>query len=71
MVLSCSPLDLTYSVMQSDVNSFCSDVVLNSFKKASRDEDNILDQEKQLCSIFIKMIFILYNIIRKCILTQQ
>ena len=30
--------------MQSDGNSFGGDVVLNSFNKASRDEDNILDQ---------------------------
>ena len=34
----------TYSVMQSDGNSFGGDVVLNSFNKASRDEGNILDQ---------------------------
>ena len=33
-----------YSVMQSDRNSSCGDVVLDSFNKASRDEDNILDQ---------------------------
>ena len=33
-----------YSVMQSDVNSLGGDVVLNSFNKASRYEDNILDQ---------------------------
>ena len=37
-------LKLDYSVMQSDGNSFCGDVVSDSFKKASRDEDNILDQ---------------------------
>ena len=30
--------------MQSDKNSFGGDVVLDSFKKASRDEDNILGQ---------------------------
>ena len=30
--------------MQSDGNSFYGDVVLNSFNKASRDKDNILDQ---------------------------
>ena len=30
--------------MQSDGNSFCGDVVLDSFNKASRDEDQILDQ---------------------------
>ena len=33
-----------YSVMQSDGNSFGGDVVLNSFNKASWDEENILDQ---------------------------
>ena len=31
--------------IQSDGNSFCGDVVLDSFNKASRDEDNILDQK--------------------------
>ena len=30
--------------MQSDWNSFCGDVVLDNFKKASRDENDILDQ---------------------------
>ena len=30
--------------MQSDGNSFLGDVVLDSFNKASRDEDSILDQ---------------------------
>ena len=33
-----------YSAMQSDRNNFCGDVVPDSFKKTSRDEDNILDQ---------------------------
>ena len=32
-----------YSVMQFDGNSFCGDVVLDSFNKSSRDEDIILD----------------------------
>ena len=31
--------------MQSDGNSFCRDVVLDNFNKASRDGDNILDQK--------------------------
>ena len=63
----------TYSVMQSDGHSFCGDVVLNSFNKASRDEDNILDQvwKSKYVRIYIIMILILYHIIRKCILTQQ
>ena len=34
-----------YSVIQSDGNSFCGDVVLDSFNKGFRDEDNILDQK--------------------------
>ena len=34
----------SYSVMQSDGNSFCGDVVSDSFDKASRDEDIIWDQ---------------------------
>ena len=33
-----------YSVMQSDGNSFCRDVVLDSFNMANMDEDSILDQ---------------------------
>ena len=33
----------TYSVMQSDWNSVCGDVVLDSFNMACRDEDSILD----------------------------
>ena len=39
-----------YSVMQSDGNSFCGDVVMDSFNTSYRDEDSILDQkyEKQI-----------------------
>ena len=33
-----------YSVMQSDGNSFCGDVVLDSFNMLNMDEDSILDQ---------------------------
>ena len=52
--------------MQSDGNSFCGDVVLNSFNKSSRDEDNILDQvyQSKYVLIFIMIILVLYNIIR-------
>ena len=66
-------IDTLYSVMQSDGNRFCGDVVLNSFKKASRDEDNILDQvyKSKNVRISIMMILIRNNIIRKCKLTQQ
>ena len=35
--------EVNYSVMQSDENIFSGDVVLDSFHKASRDEDNIVD----------------------------
>ena len=44
--------------MQSDRNSFCGDVVLESFNKASRNEDNFLDQiyESKYGRIFIMMI---------------
>ena len=35
---------LAYSVMQSDRNSFCRDLVLDSFNKSYRDKDSILDQ---------------------------
>ena len=40
------PQNLLYrhSVMQSEENRFCGDVALNSFNKASRNEDNILDK---------------------------
>ena len=50
-----------YSVMQSDGNGFCGDVVLNIFNKASRDEDSILDQAYtgKYFWIFITIIWIL------------
>ena len=62
-----------YSVMQSDGNSFYGDVVSDSFNKTSWDEDNIADQIAKgiYVRIFIMMILILYNIIRKCILVIQ
>ena len=63
-----------YCVMQQpDGNSFCGDVVSDSFNKTSRDEDEILDQiyESKYIRIIIMMILILYTIIRKCILTLQ
>ena len=46
--------------MQSDGNRFCGDVVMNSFNKASRDEENILDQvyKSKYIRIFIIMILI-------------
>ena len=45
--------------MQSDENIDCGDVVLNSFNKAPRDEDNILDQiNKSKCArIFVLQLF--------------
>ena len=54
--------------MQSDGNSFCEDVVSESFKKTFRDEDNILYQiyKSKYVRIIIMMIVILYNILRKC-----
>ena len=62
-----------YSVMQSDGNSFGGDVVLDSFNKKFRDGDNIQDHiyTSKYVRIIIMMIFILYNILRKCILTLQ
>ena len=47
-----------YTVMQSDRNTFNGDVVLDSFNKVSREEDNILDQKykKQILRIFIMKI---------------
>ena len=59
--------------MQSDGNGFGEDVVSDSFNKASRDEDNILDKIYKIkyVRIIIMMILIIYNIIRKRLLTQQ
>ena len=47
--------------MQSDGNGICGDVVLDNINKASRDEDNILDQmyKRKYARIFIMMIFFL------------
>ena len=60
-----------YSVMQSDGNSFCGHVVLNSFNKACRVEDNILDQiyKRQICLDFYYADVTFLNISGKCILT--
>ena len=55
-----------------DENSFGGDVVLDSFNKATQEEDNIL--EKVYHSKYVRiilMILILYKIIRKCLLSQQ
>ena len=62
-----------YSLMQSDGNGICGDIVLDSFSKVSRDEDNILDQmfKSKYVRIFIMMILILFKIFRKCIIRQQ
>ena len=64
---------MDYSVMQSDGNSIGGDVVSDSFNKTLRDEENILEQifKSQYGCINIIMILILYNIIRKCLLTLQ
>ena len=47
-----------YSVMQADGNGICGEVVLDSFNKVSRDEDNILYQmyKCKYVRIFIMMI---------------
>ena len=72
-VCSVQKLEWIYSVMPSDGNSFCGNVVLDSFNKASWDDDKILDQiyESKYVQIIKTKILILYNILRKCILTQQ
>ena len=67
------PSYFTYSVMQSDGNSFYGDVVSDNFDNIYRDKDKILDQIydiKYVC-IIIMMILILNDIIRKCILRLQ
>ena len=58
-------MNFTYSVMQSDGNS--GDVVLDSFNKKSRDEDNILNEifESKYVRIIIMMILIRYYINKK------
>ena len=43
MILQFIHFDL-YSVIKSDLNSFCGDVLFDSFNKTSRDENNVLDQ---------------------------
>ena len=53
--------EIAYSVMKSDGISFCEDVVLDSFTKASMDEDNNLDQIFEVWIILL-VILILYNI---------
>ena len=62
-----------YTVMQSDGNRLYGDVVSESYNKTSRDEDNISDQisKSRYVRIIIMIISILYNIIRKYILTLQ
>ena len=59
--------------MHSYGNSFCEDVVSYSLNKTSRDEDNILYQiyKRKYVRIIIMMILIIYNILRKCLLTLQ
>ena len=49
----------TYSVIQSDRNIFCGDVVLDSVNMASRDEGSILDQ------LYIFVIFYHNDLIKK------
>ena len=48
-----------YSVMQSEWNRFCGDVVLDSFNKASWNEDNILDQTNKREYVRISFLMIL------------
>ena len=71
--LSMVHLCTLYSVMQSDGNNFCGDVVSDSFNKTFWDEDHILDHiyKSKYVRIIIVMILIFYNIIHKCILTLQ
>ena len=63
-----------YSVMQSDGNSFGRDVVFNSIYVTLRDEDRILDQmikSKNVLYVYLygDILFVLYDITRKFILT--
>ena len=64
LVLKSLLVEGTYSVMKSVGNRFCGDVVLESFNKASRDKENILDQiyKSKYVRNIVTMILILYNI---------
>ena len=53
--------------MQSDRNSFCGDVVLDSFNMVYRDEDSILYQKYEPLGIFLIKILKSSNDWRKCI----
>ena len=61
-----------HTVIQSDGNSIFGHVVLDSFNKGFCDVDNILDQiyKSEYVRIIIMVILMLYNIIRKCLLTH-
>ena len=52
----------SFSVMQSNGNSFCGDVVQDSFNKTSWDDKNILGQLYKSTYVCIFMILLLYNI---------
>ena len=47
--LHTSNVNIKYSVVKSDGNSFCGDVVLDSFDMAYRGKDSILDQQYEIC----------------------
>ena len=60
-------INVFYTVWcRSEGNSFCGDVVFDSFNKTYRDTVNILDQiyEKQICSDFYHKDLDFYNISR-------
>ena len=59
--------------MQSNWNSFCLEIVLDSFNKAYCYEHNILDKISKNKYVFIicMMILFFYNIIQKCLRTQH
>ena len=63
---------ICYGVMQSDGNSISGDVVLD-FNRAYFDEFNISDQiyKDKYVRIIFMMSLVLYNILQKCLLTQQ
>ena len=49
--------------MQSDENIYCGDVVMDSFNKASADENTIIDQTYRCKYVWI-IIMKVYNIIK-------
>ena len=55
---------VSYSVIQSDGNNLCGDVVSDSINKEYRDGDNILDQIYK--SKYVRIVIMMILIIKVC-----